>query len=183
MLAFPLVSCDASVDDECQQTPRMPGRTKSGIELENRLDQRAQELRELLLLGQITLEHNQKRVRDIADDSSQSPTKRRRYGKERKLRVTFAKEEQVSVENQESAVSAEVDPTRSFWPEVSQLKKDMKELREKLREAKTERCKTVEGIRELQADLTKSEAWTRTLKALKKGVDSEVAKPEVAEAE
>jgi len=53
---------------------------------------------------------------------------------------------------------AQSNPSRQFWPEVSQLKKDMNALREKLMEAKKERSRTTTMIQKLHGDLVKLEA-------------------------
>lgn len=222
---------------ECQKSLRQVRRSKSGIELEERVDQRVQEVQELLKLGHVTLEGDQNRVEDnsdddksspskrsciqnIGDDDVASPSKRRRRGNDSwKLIFEYADKvcaqmqqidheywsiskaiaSQVSMKCDQDAPSqryvvpgklfcsaeplehpakmltrakqtlskapeayttalVDADPSSRFWPEVSQLKKDMEGLRQKINEAKQERCRTNDEIRELQTDLTKLEA-------------------------
>lgn len=262
--------------DEPRQSPlRRQSRSKSGIELEEKLDQRAKEVQELLVLGQATLESEQSSFdvqhplspESVCDaqhpehDGSESPTKRRRrtseslkllfeYGDEVSTRLqnidreywfksresagqasslsainsscqrydvpnellfveeamTSGKEkltlarttqklcagrarkkvsinlgmEQAECKEQnvtaDATIPAEPDPTsslsllspssQSFWPEVSQLRKDMDSLRENLSEVQKQRSRNREKLLELQCDITKLEESRSKLEAL-----------------
>lgn len=261
----PSVSFDVNVKDESQTSIRRLGRSKSEIELEEKMERRAQELQELIELGQATLDQERCDIQDLEEDDSISPTKRRRRaGDSWKLLFEYADEVSTQLEhidreyklelksfdsvNQVSApvnqdgtgcilhhclslastvreshlmngsprrydvpmellfvdeaaappesekhslacaatelskvddgLEMEIDPTvstdsdkgqsytsplcspatqslRRFWPEVSQLRKDMDVLREKLSEAKRERSRTNKKIQDLSNDLTK----------------------------
>jgi len=218
--------------DECQTPLRRVGRSKSGLELEFQIDRRAQEVQELLLLGQATLEEESmvqepgrpetpaKRRRcvseswellfDYADEvstqlqcidrkyrsmpnakpqqdrkGSDKYVSSQRYDVPMELlfladaplpatqKLSLARTKQKlckassgnkkekalkSTEENLTATAALSDETRRFWPEVDKLKRDMRDLRAKLQEAKAERSRTGEQIREFQEDLSKVEA-------------------------
>lgn len=243
------VSFDVSVEME-RQTPRPNlDRSKSDIELDEKMEQRAKDIEKLILLGQATLEEERCDIKSMEDDTSLSPAKRRRMASE-SWQLLFDYAEEVSTKMQvidrdywrkpvEDAKDAaplrydlpgellfvadtatpaseklsfartkhklskvvkskkaesegrlsdmqsykevqnaytevqnaytdlqnaytEVQSTsRQFWPEVTQLKKDMNALRDKLREAKRERSVTNRKIQDLQDDLVKLEEVSR----------------------
>lgn len=228
------------VSDYQPTTPVIGGRSKSGLELEEKIERRAQEVQELLVLGQVALDReSSSEDEDVQNRADESPAKRQRHCTdswnllfdyadevgaqlqqidhqywatskrtpeisepstedtdytsperyvvpgdivfvaesvpEPKQKLSLARTTQrlskakkvptMSKEPDENLVPPfknaffiQQDTTKRFWPEVSQLKKDMKSLREKLNKAKTERISMSYDICELHSDLSTLEA-------------------------